>query len=485
MNSHILRTLRARLVASHLLVSLAGILLLSAFAVFSIFNTTRDRIRRAYDDQLLAAARELEGPVQEFLAGDGSDGQVREVADRWFSYIPGLRYAVYRPDGTLLAAGSASLPSEFDPADDSDVQQALSRESGEGRRIQPDAQGVQTLYLTKRIGGIEGPLAFLRLEIPVEDEFAVARRALVPVLLADLAIVIGAGLFAYILAGRLSDPITELTEAAEGLSQGELGLRIDPPGGPQELNRLAEALNTMAARLQGNVDELRTFVANASHELRTPLTSVKLRVEALRSGALDDAVVTDRFLSEIESEVDRLGRMVNDLLDLSRIEAGLAPKERAPLDLSIIAEEVRETFSTRAERMGIKLSLSRDHGLPRVQGNEDQLRRMLSNLVDNAIKFTAQGGKVDIALEPGEHGDCVRLMVKDTGLGIDPKHLSHIFERFYRIEATRPRHGPPQGSGLGLSIAKSIVETHGGKIAVTSQIGEGTTFLVELPVYNE
>lgn len=485
MNSHILRTLRARLVASHLLVSLAGILLLSAFAVFSIFSTTRDRIRHAYDDQLLAAGRELEGPVQGLMAGGGSDGQVREVADRWFSYIPGLRYAVYRPEGTLLVASGDPLPSELEPAEYPDVQQALSRESGEGRRIQPDVQGIQTLYLTKRIGGVEEPLAFLRLEIPVEDEFASARRALIPVLLADFAIAIGVGLFAYILAGKLSDPITELTEAAEGLSQGDLSLRIDPPDGPQELNRLAEALNTMASRLQGNVDELRTFVANASHELRTPLTSVKLRVEALRSGALDDAVVTDRFLSEIESEVDRLGRMVNDLLDLSRIEAGLAPKERVPLDLSIIAEEVRETFSTRAERMGIKLSLSQDHRLPRVQGNEDQLRRMLYNLVDNAIKFTSKGGMVDIALEPSEHGDCVRLIVKDTGFGIDPKHLSHIFERFYRIEATRPRHGPPQGSGLGLSIAKSIVETHGGKIAVTSQIGEGTTFLVELPVYNE
>jgi signal transduction histidine kinase len=193
--------------------------------------------------------------------------------------------------------------------------------------------------------------------------------------------------------------------------------------------------------------------------------------------------VTDRFLSEIESEVDRLSRMVNDLLDLSRIEAGLAPNERLPLELSVLAEEIRETFSTRAERMGIMLYLSTDPGLPKVQGNEEQLRRMLNNLVDNAIKFTARGGKVNISLETGEHGKCVRLKVKDTGFGIEPKHLPHIFERFYRIEATRPRYGPPQGSGLGLSIAKSIVETHGGKIAVTSQIGEGTSILVELPVH--
>jgi signal transduction histidine kinase len=282
------------------------------------------------------------------------------------------------------------------------------------------------------------------------------------------------------LANNLSRPIKQLTRAAETLAGGNLDARVTPSG-PPELHRLAEAFNSMAFRLQDHVDELRAFVANASHELRTPLTVVKLRAEALRNGAMEETAVAEQFLSEIEIEVDRLSYMVNDMLDLSRMEAGLASKQRSPLNLGTLTSEVSEVFNIRAARAGIQLVQEIESDLPPVLGNEDQLRRLLYNLIENAIKYTPRDGRVDLQVKSSRDRKSVTLQVRDSGPGIAPEHLQHIFERFYRAEATRPRYTSSSGSGLGLAIAKTIVDNHGGKIGVSSQLGEGTTFWVRLP----
>ncbi len=341
--------------------------------------------------------------------------------------------------------------------------------------------GAQRLYLAMLIEEDGQVYGVLRLDAPVDVAISASRRSMGLLIATALVVALGMGGVGYFLARSLAEPIENITQASERLALGELGARVTASETPHETYSLAQAFNTMADRMQLLVGELRSFVANASHELRTPLTAIKLRVEALRSGALDDPPVTERFLAEIESEVDRLSKMVSDLLDLSRIEAGLDASEHLPVDVGGIVSEVYETFSVRADRAGVKMSLRLEPELPEVLGNEDQLRRMLYNLVENAIKYTGRGGEVELSLQKGEQGDSLRLSVKDSGFGIAPAQLPHIFERFYRVEATRPRYSPSQGSGLGLSIAKSIAEAHGGKIGVTSQVGAGSTFWVELP----
>jgi signal transduction histidine kinase len=178
--------------------------------------------------------------------------------------------------------------------------------------------------------------------------------------------------------------------------------------------------------------------------------------------------------------------MVNDLLDLSRMEAGLAPDKRSLINLSAVATDVIETLGIRASRAGLELKLDVEPDLPQLVGNEDQIRRVFYNFVDNAIKYSARGGEVEVYLRAGKNRKAVRILVKDTGVGISTEDLPHIFERFFRVEATRPRYGSgaDKGSGLGLAIAKSIVESHGGRIGVTSQLGKGTTFWAELPTNN-
>jgi signal transduction histidine kinase len=173
--------------------------------------------------------------------------------------------------------------------------------------------------------------------------------------------------------------------------------------------------------------------------------------------------------------------MVNDMLDLSRIEAGLETNQQSAVNLATVVQEVYQVFKSRADGAGVHLEFNIDTSYSTVWGDEDQLRRMLYNLVDNAVKYTPYGGRVDLSLQDGKLGNTILLMVVDTGFGIAEAQLPHVFERFYRVEATRPRYGPPQGSGLGLSIAKSIAENHGGKISVTSQVGKGSAFIIELP----
>jgi signal transduction histidine kinase len=380
----------------------------------------------------------------------------------------------------LLLDRSGTAEQQITPGTAPDVWNAISSEIGEGESSQINEQGEEIYYVASRIQKEGEVVAILRLSTSMTPAMDEARRSLGLLMLTALLVAIAVSLFGWILANNLSRPIKQLTRTAETLANGNLDARVTPSG-PPELNRLAEAFNSMAFRLQDHVDELRAFVANASHELRTPLTVVKLRAEALRNGAMEDPAVAGQFLSEIESEVDRLSYMVNDMLDLSRMEAGLASKQRSFLNLGTLTSEVAEVFSIRAARAGIQLVQDIEIDLPAILGNEDQLRRLLYNLVENAIKYTPRDGHVDLQVQSNLDRKSVMLLVRDSGPGIAPEHLQHIFERFYRAEATRPRYTSSSGSGLGLAIAKTIVDNHGGKIGVSSQIGEGTVFSVRFP----
>lgn len=477
------RTLHARLILSHLIVALISIALISVFAGRSIINASIQQTGHNTRFIAAAASNALEGVMSDFLRGEGSREQIETAVAPLLGSRPSLRYTVFLPDGTPVAGTSEELPSPADPDSSPELWEALSSEFGEGERIGLNEAGEETIYIAVRIVHDNAINGILRIETPTDIATTLqsARSSLALLLLTDLLVAIGVSLFGWLLANTLVRPIRNLTETADKLARGDMGARVKPSG-PHELQRLAQTFNTMAGRLQDHLNELRAFVANASHELRTPLTVVKLRAEALRYGAREDSEVAEQFLSEIEDEVDRLSTMVTDLLDLSRMEAGLSQAKQTLLNLGTIATDVYETFSIRAARTGVEIHLEIEEDLPPVRGNEDQLRRVLYNLVDNAIKYTPRGGSIHVTLQSGRNGQTLRLLVRDTGVGIAPEHLAHIFERFYRVEATRPRYATTsKGSGLGLAIAKSIVETHGGTIGASSQLHEGTTFWAELP----
>jgi len=218
----------------------------------------------------------------------------------------------------------------------------------------------------------------------------------------------------------------------------------------------------------------RDFVANASHELKTPAASIQAAAETIRTAASEDPSVIPRFAAQLEREAARLSRIVSDLLDLSRLESGSALDESVALD-AIVRDE-GERFEEPAAEAGVGLSVRAD-GIPRVRGSSRDLALLVRNLVDNAIRYTRPGGHVDVDLT-SDDGEVV-LAIVDTGLGIPSRDLPRIFERFYRVDRARSRE--TGGTGLGLSIVKHVAENHGGRVEVTSELGQGTRFEVRLP----
>jgi two-component system phosphate regulon sensor histidine kinase PhoR len=219
------------------------------------------------------------------------------------------------------------------------------------------------------------------------------------------------------------------------------------------------------------------FVANVSHELRTPLAALRTLAEALLDGAAADREAGPRFLNQIVAEIDRLALLVNDLLDLSAIESGSAKLEMRPVALGEVAEAVAAKFRPVADRRRIALRVEAPGGPLRAWGDRERLAQAVANLVDNAVKYTPDGGAVAVSVE--DRGDLVAVAVADTGIGIAPEHLPRIFERFYRVDRSRSR--ALGGTGLGLSIVKHIATSHGGRIEVESTEGRGSRFTLLVP----
>ena len=226
------------------------------------------------------------------------------------------------------------------------------------------------------------------------------------------------------------------------------------------------------------LEQMRTdFVSNVTHELRTPLTSIRGFAETLLEGALDDPDTARQFVGIIKRESEHLGRLIEDILDLSRIESGKWKMKREPVALRLLAEETIGRLTSKATTLGVTLKLQIPEELPAVPGDSGRLAQVLLNLVDNALKYTPTGGLVTIGA--ADAGTMLKLSVADTGSGIPKAELPRIFERFYRVDKARSR--ATGGTGLGLSIVKHIVDAHGGTITVVSDTGMGATFTFTLP----
>jgi two-component system, OmpR family, phosphate regulon sensor histidine kinase PhoR len=219
----------------------------------------------------------------------------------------------------------------------------------------------------------------------------------------------------------------------------------------------------------------RDFVANVSHELRTPLAGIKAVVETLRDGALEDREAADQFLGQVDGEVDRLTQLVEELLELARVESG-AEITMTAIEPAEVLEGAVERFLPQGQRSGVDLSLDLADDLPDITGNERQLGQAVGNLIHNALKFTPPGGRVSVSARV--RGEQLEIQVADTGSGIDPADLPRIFERFY--VADRARAG--KGTGLGLAIVKHVARLHGGTVGARSTLGAGSCFTIALPI---
>jgi two-component system, OmpR family, sensor kinase len=275
-------------------------------------------------------------------------------------------------------------------------------------------------------------------------------------------------------------PLTEMEHATKRIAGGELSLRLPPPTTQDEIGQLATSFNDMVAQLEAAFARQRQFVADVSHELRTPITVLSNGLEMLLIGAHNgDGAAEHRITQNLYAEVERLRRLVEDLLTLARLDEGQLPLRLEQIDLAALCAGVCEQVQPLADGQGIHCEISPD--LPAITADADRLRQILLNLVYNAVAHTPADGTITLHTRPDPTG--IAIGVRDTGTGIPPEDLPHVFERFYRGDPARARSSQHAGSaGLGLAIAKGLVEAHGGEISIASTVGQGTTVTVHLPL---
>lgn len=337
-----------------------------------------------------------------------------------------------------------------------------------------------TQVIVEPIGDPAQPLGYVELSGGLDTSrqaVDTARRAFTLAGLGATLLALAVGL---LVSRSLAAPLDTLAATASRMSAGDLSARA-PVSTQDEIGQVATQFNQMAARLEASFaeleaerDALRRFVADASHELRTPITALRSFIELLQGPAADDAEARAEFLAESAAQINRLEWITQNLLNLSRLDAGLVSLDLAVHDAGEIVAETAAAFKARAAEKGITLSVETpDHPLP-LRCDRPRLELALANLLDNALKFTPSGGAVTAGARATPTG--VALWVADTGPGVDPEDLPRIFERFYR-----GRNNGAPGSGLGLSIVHSIVQAHHGRVTVDNRPGEGCTFTVEIP----
>lgn len=455
------RSLRSRLLLTHMLVSALVLIIVAVSLLLFLINSRQlDRQTTARLEGAAELVAERGPRVLQFLGTDRLNSAFRNLG------VANARGMIVGRNGEILAdtrAGAEAPPSEVIKGVGSADAATQGSYGGILNRwlyvSQPLQEGRALVLLAPR----PSPIA------------ALGEAFLLPLILRAALVALGASVvLAWLISRWVSAPLQNTAQAARSVAAGDYELRLTPSG-PDEAHSLATSFNEMVEQVQGNQQAMRDFVANVSHELRTPLTSIQGYAQAILDGTAPDA---KSAAGVIHDESERLGRLVEELLDLARMDTGQAPLERRPVDLVAVLSAIVERLELKAAEKSVQLE-NEVNSLPSLIGDGDRLAQVFTNLIDNALKHTPKGGRVRLKGETGS--GWVSVHVDDTGPGIPPEELSRIFERFYQIDKARSGSGP-RGAGLGLAISREIVEAHGGSLKAKSVVRKGSRFTVRLPI---
>lgn len=463
------RSINFRLVAWHAGLLAVIFILLSALMYLDLRRFLEDDLRRDQARRARQIADTLLAHVQQtgerFVALQTADWYDPDVNDRFIR--------ITRADGTLVYLSTAPKDGSFDPAEVPLYPPSSQAESWHIQKLSSGSTLLIAAFKFKSSGNPDYLVEFGSLLNPVESMLNhLFFQLALGLPLAILIIAVGG----YVLVRRALQPVEQITQAAEQITQHNLSERLPVADSGDELERLSIALNRMIARLDEGFQNSKRFVADASHDLRTPLTILRGELESLTEDPRLGGELRDRVAILLEEAI-HLSKIVEQLFTLSRLDAGEAQTGWERVDLSELAKTTADQMSLLAEDKGIGISCETTQPI-QVEGDRVRLKQVIVNLLHNAIKYTPEKGAVHLRVR-SVNGHAV-LEVEDNGIGIPQEALPHVFERFYRVD--RARSAENESAGLGLSIVKSICAAHGAKVEAQSSPGKGSCFRIKLPL---
>lgn len=460
MNLTFLMTIRTRLTLLYS-VLLALVILIFGISLFRLLSW-------AWHSQLEEGMRVVAQQIVEIVRdGALSDDESHPAIRKQLARAPYLTFAVqiWRQDGQLIfTTDNVAYSAPFDAENRNSRVEVI-------RDIHLPAEGIHALVFTSPIYTRDSRyLGSVQILSPLTTLEAATERLLRVTIGVGAVALLLSFMISSVLAGQVLQPIEMINQTAKQITDAnDLSRRIPYNGPPDEIGQLILTFNTTLERLERLFKTQRRFVADVSHELRTPLTTLQGNLDLIKRHGIEAA-----SLEAMESELKRMTRLVGDLLLLAQADSGYLPLEEREVDLDTLVIEVHKQAKVLSQTVKVRLAPPEP---ARVKGDADRLKQVLLNLVTNAIKYTPDGGEVTLSLTA--EGGYAFIRVTDTGIGIPKEDLPFIFERFYRVDKARDRQ--IGGAGLGLSIAKWIVEAHHGRIEVESEVGKGSTFTVQLP----
>ncbi|MGV3724437.1 MAG: ATP-binding protein [Actinomycetota bacterium] len=443
-----------------------------AFVLLISFNAWafQDYFQETIAEDLAARARLLRDSVTDAVAADAPE---RAALAARSASGPGIRARVFRADGSLLASSNPELDRRYDEwRSAAGVRQALSGHAAEGFGRGIVASG-ERYFVALPISQRQRVIGAVRISLSLAQFQRQLRRNLERQIQAMAGILLGCALVGLALARGIAGPIQAMAQFAAKIGSGRLGdtLKVESR---DELGQLASELNRMSAQLASVDETRRVLLANVTHEFLTPVTNVQVTLEALQAGAAADPSLRDRFLENAFSEMERLKHLLEDLLDLGRLEAGISPLKTQERSLRELLEHSLRAIESRLLLKAVAASVSGPDAL--VRADPERLQQAFLAILDNAMKHSPEQSTISLRIDPG--AEWVRVSIGDQGPGVVPADLPRIFDAFFVGDESRTG----TGAGLGLAIARRIVEAHGGSIEAATPTGTGAEFTITLPL---
>lgn len=487
------RSIRTRLLIAFVSILLVGFGGLTLVAGNQISAGAVSDYQRSLQNEVQLIAR----GIRPFIEGDNDDAALESALTQYEAQINGDLTLIHHesnsplegdppggrggndggnnppgPRGDVYGAppyGGSSFPTELEAAT-----------MGQTILVERQNEMGETIFYTAAqvIERPRQPAVLLQLSVPASNLYTIIGQRWLQLLLLFGVITALALAAALWLSRSIIQPLYILRDSAARLAEGQLSYRV-PYAEQDEIGEVAQSFNHMAKQVENMLEEQRAFASNTSHELRTPLTTVRLRTEALLDDATLDTATQRRYIEEIDGEVARLANLIQDLTLLSRFDAHRAELGDDQVDMTRLAASLQKQMGAQAGEKGITIALDAPPTLLPVHASLSHLTVAFRNLLDNAIKYTPNGGRVTWQI--AQEGGRVVNTIGDTGRGIPSADLPRVFERFYRVDKARSRDVP--GTGLGLALVKSIVDAYGGSISIASDgVDKGTTVRVTLPI---